>query len=273
VAVAVLALATGCTSDGEDPTDQPEPAPAPTQPTAADPPPRPELGACHRLSYEEAVAPTDRDRVVECARPHTSQTYSVGRLETESDGHLLAVDSKAVQTQVAARCPAHLAGFLGATDEQLRLSLMRGVWFTPSLKQSDKGASWYRCDVIAVAGTEELAEVTTTFEDALATEAGRTAYGMCGTTEPGTEGFEPVLCGEPHAWRAIDSVELEDLAEGKGRYPGEEAVREAGQGPCDDAAREIAADALDYEWGYEWPTEEQWDAGQTWGRCWAPDPA
>ena len=40
-----------------------------------------------------------------------------------------------------------------------------------------------------------------------------------------------------------------------------------------EAARAIASDALDYEWGYEWPTKEQWQAGQTFGRCWAPDPA
>ena len=33
----------------------------------------------------------------------------------------------------------------------------------------------------------------------------------------------------------------------------------------------MAEDALDYEWGYEWPTAEQWAAGQTYGRCWAPD--
>ena len=38
-----------------------------------------------------------------------------------------------------------------------------------------------------------------------------------------------------------------------------------------DAGREVADDALDYEWGYEWPTAEQWEAGQDYGRCWAPD--
>ena len=55
--------------------------------------------------------------------------------------------------------------------------------------------------------------------------------------------------------------------------PRREGVRAAGQGPCEDAGREVAEDALDYEWGYEWPTAEQWEAGQTYGRCWAPDSA
>ena len=50
-------------------------------------------------------------------------------------------------------------------------------------------------------------------------------------------------------------------------------VKGAGQTVCADAARAIASDALDYEWGYEWPTKDQWQAGQTYGRCWSPDPA
>ncbi len=33
----------------------------------------------------------------------------------------------------------------------------------------------------------------------------------------------------------------------------------------------MADDALNFQWGYEWPTEKQWDDGQTYGRCWAPD--
>jgi len=75
-----------------------------------------------------------------------------------------------------------------------------------------------------------------------------------------------VLCREEHSWRAIEIVDL------KGKdYPGENRVRAAGHGPCEDAGREVAEDALDYEWGYEWPTADQWAAGQTYGRCWAPE--
>ena len=48
-------------------------------------------------------------------------------------------------------------------------------------------------------------------------------------------------------------------------YPGEQKVRDAGEAACEDAGRGAADDALDFQWGYEWPTEEQWDAGQTYG--------
>ncbi len=42
---------------------------------------------------------------------------------------------------------------------------------------------------------------------------------------------------------------------------------------CENAGAAVADDALDYEWGYEWPTKEQWKQGQTFGRCWAPTDA
>ena len=221
---------------------------------------------CRRLSFDEALAPTDSDRIVNCRAPHTGQTYAVGQLRTVVDGHLVAVDSARVQEQVARVCPRKLGAFLGATDEALRLTMLRAVWFTPSLEQSDAGANWYRCDVVAVAGDDRLARIRGTLEQVLAQDEGADAYGMCGTSAPDEPGFRRVLCREDHTWRAISTVALKGDT-----YPGEKAVRQAGQGPCEDAGREVAEDALDYEWGYEWPTADQWAAGQTYGRCWAPE--
>jgi hypothetical protein len=82
----------------------------------------------------------------------------------------------------------------------------------------------------------------------------------------GAKGFERVICSRPHAWRAIAVVPLPE-----GRYPGEGKARAAGQSPCKDAGASVASDTLNYRWGYEWPTAEQWDQGQHYGRCWAPD--
>ena len=134
--------------------------------------------------------------------------------------------------------------------------------------------------MIAVTGDSKLAKITGDLSGALAKPAGRADYGMCGTAQPGTQEFSHVLCREDHSWKAISVLDLADKAtkgsirgrrgEG-GAYPGEAVVRNAGQTACDDAAREVADDALDYEWGYEWPTKAQWQAGQTYGRCWAPD--
>jgi putative regulator of septum formation len=270
--VAVLALG-ACTSDDEKPSADPSPTPSST-PVAAPtpPPPPPTVGACYRLSYDEAVAPTSEDTPASCDKGHTTQTFAVGQLDLVTNGHLLAVDSEAVRKQVARRCPAQLGAYVGATDEQLRLSLLRPVWFTPTIEQSDAGAAWYRCDVIAVSGDKRLAKIDHNIFEALKKPEGRTEFALCATAQPGTAAFTRVLCREDHSWKAISVIDLAPKSD-NGDYPGTDAVKDAGQTVCDDAARAIASDALDYEWGYEWPTKDQWQAGQTYGRCWSPDPA
>ncbi len=227
----------------------------------------PQSGACYALSYEEAVAPTASRRSVACSEPHTALTFSTDRLSTVVDGHLLAVDADRVREQPATRCPEELDSFLGGDQRALRLSMLRTVWFTPTVSQSDAGAEWYRCDVIAVGAEAELAELGPDLEGVLGREEGAERYGMCGTAAPDAADFSRVVCSRDHTWRAIEVVDL-----GSGAYPGTDQARAAGQTPCEDAGRDVAADALDFEWGYEWPTAEQWDAGQTYGRCWVPDP-
>ena len=271
---AVLVL-TGCTSDGDaEPAADADPTTAPATsaaPAPAPPPAVPVPGSCFRISYDEAVAPTNEDTALPCTEGHTSQTFAVGSLDLEVNGHLLAIDSDFVQTQVAKRCPRRLAPYLGANPKQLRLTMLRPVWFTPTLAESDAGAGWYRCDVIAVTGDSKLAKLDSDLSRALKDPDVRAAYGMCGTAQPGTEEFSHVLCREDHSWRAISVVDLGRSSK-DGVYPGVKAVRRAGEdGTCADAAREVAVDALDYQWGYEWPTADQWTAGQTYGRCWAPD--
>lgn len=282
VTALLVTLPTGCSGSGP-------PAPAPASPTAgvspgtsqtgappsgssatgrrtaARPVPRPPARACYRLGYDEAVAPTVDRRPVPCSRPHTSVTFLVGELDSVVRGHLVAIDSDRVQAQVASVCPRRLVGFLGGTREQRRLSMLRAVWFTPTVEESDHGANWFRCDVIAVAATGELAPLRGRVAGVLGTEAGRDRYGMCGTAEPGTDGFRRVICSAGHSWRAVSTVDLPG-----GGYPGERVVRAAGEDQCTAAGRAAAADPLDFRWGYEWPTREQWESGQTYGICWAP---
>ncbi|MCW2852569.1 MAG: Septum formation [Nocardioides sp.] len=263
VAALLLALSVGCTADDTDPQDAPpSAAPKPTA-TAV---PAPAKGACYRMSFEGALAATTQADEVPCAQEHTSQTYLVGTLDTLVDGHLLAVDSDRVLGDIAETCPRRLLDLVGGTREDVRLSMLRPVWFTPSLAQADAGASWFRCDVVAVAGHERLAPLTGRIAGVLDGQEGRDRWGMCGTDQPDSPDFERVLCSAPHSWRAIQVVDFEP-----GRYPGAATVRDRGQAPCEDAGREVAEDALNFQWGYEWPTREQWRSGQTYGRCWAPD--
>lgn len=231
------------------------------------PPAAPQTGACYALSYAQAVAATTEVRATSCRRAHTARTVAVGTLPLLADGHLLAVDSERARAAPARRCPARVARVLGGSRDDLRLSMLRAVWFSPSLEQSARGADWYRCDVVALAGDERLAPLEGRLTGVLGTP-GAAAYAVCGTAEPGTAGFERVACARPHTWRAVSVVELPGR-----RYPGAGAARRAGQEPCAAVGRAEAADPLSFRWGWEAPTRAQWRAGVTWGLCWVPDPA
>jgi hypothetical protein len=256
----------GCSDVDPEPTATSASPTATPSPITATEQPFPEDRACYRLGVQEAVAPTADLPPVDCSKKHTSITFAVGRLDNVADGHLLAVDSQRVQDAVATVCPKKFAEFAGGSTEARRLSMLRAVWFTPTVEESDIGAEWYRCDAIAVQADNQLAPLSGRLAGVLGTPEGRDRFGMCGTTAPDDPGFERVICTERHTWRAIATVGFEP-----GRYPGVNAVRSAGQTTCEDAGAGVAEDALDYEWGYEWPTKEQWQQAQTFGRCWAPD--
>lgn len=242
-----------------------EPSPS-ASPTPAKLPPTPQEGTCHRLSYDDAVAPTTSQDSVPCDREHTSATFVVGQLDSVVDGHLVAVDSDRIREQVTETCPDQFAHWIGGTLEQQRLSVLRAVGFTPTVEQSDRGADWYRCDVVAVAQGNTLAPLGTGLAGVLGTEAGRDRYGLCATAGPGTDAFRTVICSADHSWRAVRTVTFDSTD-----YPGTEVVREAGTEPCQAAGRAASNNALDFQWGYEWPTAERWRAGRTYGICWVPD--
>lgn len=259
--LALLACA-GCGGNDQPPQ---APQPSPSRTIAAAPPAAPADRDCYRLTYDEALAPSSGAAAVDCAKGHTSQTFLVGDLPTASDGHLLAVDSETVRTRVSQTCRSALPDFLGVNLDQLHLTVLRAVWFTPTNDQVADGANWFRCDVVAVSADSTLATLTGGLSGDLADATVRAGYGICGTASPDSEDFRRVICSADHSWRALELVQLP-----KGDYPGEGAVRAAGRDQCEQAAQDVADNALDFQWGYEWPSAEQWATGQTWGLCWAP---
>lgn len=265
---AVIAL-TGCSSD------KPESAPstatttaskAPASPPA--PPAPPPRHACYDLDFAEATAPTTTAAPVPCTAPHTAATIKVGTIQPDVDGHLLAVDSDAVQQQIASRCRARLAAYVGGDEETRRLSRLTVVWFSPSLAQSDLGALWFRCDLVALAGNDQLAPLPAKTRGMLASEGVLDRFGTCGTSSPAAKQFERVICSAPHSWRARATIDLPKASKYLGKAPGT-----AADASCRDIESRVASDILKLKWSFEWPTRDQWTAGQRYGYCWTPDPA
>jgi hypothetical protein len=274
--IAVLLLvasfaASGCSGD----TPASKPARSVSTSTAASPssapvvPPAPPKAACYRLTSGELTRTTNGSRPVPCSRAYTARTVHVGHLDAVVAGHPVAVDSDAVQRQLASTCRRELATYVGGSKTTRRLSRLNVVWFSPSLAQAEQGADWFRCDVIAFARGDTLLALPrpNRLKGLLGRPGALDSYGLCGTAAPGTRGFERVVCGRRHTWRAISIVPLADAA----RFPGKVKVRRAGDSGCKSAARSRADDTLKFPYGWEWPTARQWTAGQHFGYCWAPD--
>lgn len=224
--------------------------------------PRPVRDGCHRLTFEQAVAPVVGGTDVPCRTRHTSQTYKIGRLPLVSSGHLVAVDSPSVQRAVASSCRSLLGAHVGGSPEDLRLSMVQAVWFTPSVEEAAAGADWFRCDVVALATAGRLAPLPRSSAGLLGSSA---RFAMCGTASPDAASFKRVPCSAPHSWVAVSTVGL-----GGSAYPSASAAGDRMESACRAAARSRAADPLDFTWSEERPSRDQWDAGQRYGICWAP---
>jgi len=204
---------------------------------------------------------------VPCSGRHTARTIYVGRLRPVG-GHPVAVGSAAAQRQLADTCPRRLAGYVGGSATTRALSRFNVVWFSPTPEQADRGADWFRCDLVAFDRGARLLALPPggRLEHVLDHPRALDTYGLCGTAAPGATGFERVRCGRRHSWRAVATIPLR----GGRRYPGTRAVRARGDAPCKGTARSRAADPLRFTYGWEWPTAAQWTAGQHFGYCWVP---
>ncbi|HSF35759.1 MAG TPA: septum formation family protein [Nocardioides sp.] len=256
-------LLSACTSPTNAPADAPTASPSststPTETTPPDPGPTPEVGECHDLSLRQAVAVVGRTAPVACRRAHTAQTYFVGRLDlTTKSGFTRRVDSRAAQRQMSRACTARLPRHLGRTPRELRLSMVRAVWFSPSPARAEAGADWFRCDVVAVASPGALLRLPRRTK-------GWAGPAMCATAAPGARGFRRVTCGATHSWRAVATVDIPGR-----RLPARAAVAARMDPVCRDVAADATDDPLDLTWSQESPTREQWAAGQRYGICWVP---
>lgn len=269
---AALALAlSACTGDGSPTAQDPAPSPtatgSPGSTETADEPRRPKPGECHRMSLEVATRPTHQAEPVPCKDNHTAMTVHVGPVAELVKGDAPAVDSPKVQRGLARTCPERLADFLGGDAERRALSRFQAVWFSPTLEEAAAGADWYRCDVVALAREDKLMRLPTDrrLKGVLDRPAALREFGLCGTARPGSDGFDRVACALDHSWVAVATIPIE----GGNRYPGREKVRAAGEGACAEEA-EGTGTALELEYGWEWPTKSQWEAGQRYGYCWVP---
>lgn len=253
VGAAVLALA-GCGGGSAGADDDPD---------QVDSVEAPELGACRELTPDDVAQPSNATETVPCARPHTAQTYAVGELPDEFDD--ADHDDPAMGEFAYETCSEKFGKFLGADESLVMRTVVTWAWFRPSEAAWEEGARWYRCDVVGGGEqSQEYVELPATAEGLL---VGRPddRWMVCADGETVAEAPK-VPCSEPHDWRAVTTIKLGEPDE---PYPGDRVVEVTTRDFCSRSVGAWLNYPVDYDYGYTYFHEAEWDAGNRRSICWA----
>jgi hypothetical protein len=236
---------------------------APLQPeTAADKTASPELGACYRLTPEDTGQRSTSSEPVPCSKPHTAETFAIGTLPSSTGKDY---DSAAHGKWIYPVCSKAFDGFLGV-DESLAMRVqLSWAWFRPSERGWDKGARWYRCDLVGgPANATSYADLPTTGKGLF--RARPPEQWLTCAQGPSVLASKKVPCTKQHDWRAVTTIKLGDT---QTPYPGDRLVQVRTRDFCSDSVGAWMNYPVDYEFGYTWFHEAEWQAGNRRSVCWA----
>lgn len=222
----------------------------------------PRLGTCRVLDVGDLEAASNSSAVVDCAQPHTAQTFAVGTLpESTGPGY----DDNGHGRFVYDTCEKAFGEFLGADESTVLRSRLSWSWFRPSENGWERGARWYRCDVVG--GPAEATELRDLPADAkgLFSADYPDAWMTCALGETAEQGNK-VACDAAHDWRAVTSVKL---GEPGSAYPGDRIVEVRSRDYCRDSVRGWLGYPPDFDFGYTYFRQDRWDGGNRRAICWA----
>jgi len=234
-------------------------------PEASEEPPT--LGDCRLLTPEDVAEPADTTEPVDCGEPHTAETFAVGQLPDRFADADYGDDD--LGSWAYATCSKAFEKFLGADESLVMRTIVSWAWFRPTEESWDDGARWYRCDVVG--GGEQTKEYVELPETAEGLLLGRTqdAWMVC-ADGPTVSGSVKVPCTEPHQWRAVTTINLKERLGGLGKpYPGDRIVEVTTRDFCSSSVAYWLGSPVDYEFGFTWFHEAEWDAGNRRSVCWA----
>ncbi|MFS3128850.1 septum formation family protein [Nocardioides sp. Bht2] len=224
---------------------------------------QPELGACRVLSPDDVAKSSNATKTVDCAKPHTAETFAVGALPESFDD--VDYDDKALGKFAYQTCSENYSKFLGADDSLVMRTVLSWAWFRPSEKAWDDGARWYRCDVIGGGDqSKEYVNLPATTRDLMLGKP-NDKWMVC-ADGASVAGSVKVPCSEPHTWRAVTTIKVgADTAE----YPGDRLVEVKSRDFCSKSVVAWLNYPPDYQFGYTWFHEAEWEAGNRRSVCWA----
>lgn len=201
---------------------------------------------------------------VDCAGPHTAQTYWVGTLP-ESFG-VPEKAAVAARLRVISPCSTdRLNQFLGMPDRKLP-SRFQTVPVYPTAGQWNAGERWVRCDVI-LRGGKTYKNFSGTAQALVASTPADT-FNFCTPGVPGNRTTSAYPClNKKKNWIMV----LErDLGTPASRFPGSRSVESKTKKICSAAAKPYTVLKKYYPWWAIWPVESGWKTGVRTAQCFVP---
>ena len=236
---------------------------APLKPqTAADKTTQPKLGACYDLTPADADKPSNDATPVDCSQPHTSQTFAIGTLPASTGKDYKAPGHG---TFIYPTCEQAFEKFLSA-DQSLAMRIrLSWSWFRPSERGWEKGARWYRCDVVG--GPDDAKTYARLPATAKGLFAAKPPEQWLTCAKGATvNSSEKVPCTSKHDWRAVTTIVLGGE---KDAYPGDRVVEVRSRDFCSDSVGAWLNYPVDYEFGYTFFHAAEWKTGNRRTVCWA----
>lgn len=220
----------------------------------------PEQGACRVLDPESVAAASDDSDTVDCSEDHNAETFFVGEV-----GDDLAYDDPRLAAEVYQQCHPRYLKFVGATPSLALRTVVDWAWWRPSEDAWDEGARWFRCDVVG--GNDQSTDLVSLPETAKGLLLGipPPRWMLC-ADGPVVAEAPKVPCSEKHVWRAVSAVVL---GQPKDRWPGARVVEVNSRDYCSDWVGAWLNYPVNYEYGYTWFGQAEWEAGNRQSVCWA----
>lgn len=223
----------------------------------------PDVGACRVLAPADVTRASNTTGPVPCGEAHTAQTYAVGSLPQQFAQ--ASYDDSDVAAYAFRTCTSKFIRFTGADESLAMRTILSWAWFRPSTEAWAAGARWYRCDVIGGGDqTRHYVDLPTKTKGLL---LGRPpdAWMVCaqGAT---VSGSVKVPCNQKHDWRAVTTIVLGGNGD---TYPGDQVVQARTRDFCSKSVGAWLDYPVDYDYGYSWFHQTEWDAGNRRSVCWA----
>jgi putative regulator of septum formation len=223
----------------------------------------PKLGACRVLAPEDVAKRANSSAVVACSEKHTAETYAVGDLPKKYDD--ADYDDKSLGAWAYNTCSDGFKDFLGADESLVMRTVVSWAWFRPTQAAWDSGARWYRCDVVG--GGEQSRKYVDLPQSAKGLLLGRPKDTWMVCADGNTvSGSVKLPCTEPHNWRAVTTISLGNAGD---PYPGDRVSEVKTRDFCSKSVGAWLNYPVDYDFGYTWFHQAEWDAGNRRSVCWA----